>query len=81
VVYAAAPATGPRGHDLILFDGRPEHIIVDGDHVTGIIDLAEVCPGDAAMDLAVLAVTDPACWSASSWAISPPPANSWPSLS
>lgn len=53
------PLLATRGHDLILFDGRPDHIIVDGDHVAGIIDLADVCPGDAAMDLAVIAVTDP----------------------
>lgn len=43
----------------MLFDGRPEHFIVAGDDVVGMIDLHDVCSGDAAMDLAVLAVADP----------------------
>lgn len=48
-----------RGHDLMLFDGRPEHFIVDGDRIAVMIDLSEVRGGDAAMDLGVLAVQDP----------------------
>jgi Ser/Thr protein kinase RdoA (MazF antagonist) len=57
------PLLATRGGDLTLFDGRPEHIRVStqpGDqHLAGIIDLGEVRAGDAAMDLAVLAISDP----------------------
>jgi aminoglycoside phosphotransferase (APT) family kinase protein len=55
-----APLLATRGHDLILLDGRPEHILVRGDEVAGLIDVAELRTGDAAMDLAVLVVADPA---------------------
>ncbi|MBB5868883.1 Ser/Thr protein kinase RdoA (MazF antagonist) [Allocatelliglobosispora scoriae] len=48
-----------RGRDLMLFDGRPEHFIVDGDRIAVMIDLSEIRAGDAAMDLGVLAVDDP----------------------
>ena len=53
------PLLGTRGGELILFDGRPDHFLADGDRIAGVIDLAEVRSGDAAMDLAVIAVTDP----------------------
>ena len=48
-----------RGQAFILFDGRPEHFLVQDGHLVGIIDLQEARSGDAAMDLGVLAVTDP----------------------
>lgn len=53
------PLLATRGGHLTLFDGRPEHFIVAGDTVAGMIDLHDTCAGDPAMDLAVLAVTDP----------------------
>ncbi len=53
------PVLARRGGQTMLFDGRPEHFITRGDDVVGMIDLHDVCAGDAAMDLAVLAVSDP----------------------
>lgn len=53
------PLLAVRGGCLTLFDGRPEHFIVSGSAVAGMIDLHDVCAGDPAMDLAVLAVSDP----------------------
>jgi aminoglycoside phosphotransferase (APT) family kinase protein len=53
------PLLTTRGDDLMLFDGRPEHILVRGDGRVGLIDVSELRAGDAAMDLAVLAVDDP----------------------
>ncbi len=53
------PLLSERGNEQILFDGRPEHFRIDGEQVSGLIDLAEMRSGDAAMDLAVLAVSDP----------------------
>jgi aminoglycoside phosphotransferase (APT) family kinase protein len=53
------PQLGTRGDHLMLFDGRPEHILVAGDGRLGLIDVSELRAGDAAMDLAVLAVEDP----------------------
>jgi aminoglycoside phosphotransferase (APT) family kinase protein len=54
-----APLLATRGHDLMLFDGRPDHILVDGEEVAGLIDVDGLRSGDAAMDLGVLAVADP----------------------
>jgi aminoglycoside phosphotransferase (APT) family kinase protein len=54
------PLLETRGRDLMLFDGRPEHLLVRNGELVGLIDLGEVRSGDAAMDLAVLAVGDPA---------------------
>jgi aminoglycoside phosphotransferase (APT) family kinase protein len=54
------PLLATRGDAATLFDGRPEHFIVVGDDVAGMIDLCEVSSGDPAMDLAVIAVDDPA---------------------
>lgn len=53
------PLLETRGGDLMLMDGRPEHFIVRDGEVVAMIDVAEVCPGDGAMDLAVMAVSDP----------------------
>jgi Ser/Thr protein kinase RdoA (MazF antagonist) len=58
--HRLAPLLATRGEDLILFDGRPAHILIRGDAIAGLIDVAELRTGDAAMDLGVLAVTDPA---------------------
>lgn len=43
---------------LTLLDGRPDHFVVRDGRIAGLIDLEDVSPGDPAMDLAVLAVTD-----------------------
>jgi aminoglycoside phosphotransferase (APT) family kinase protein len=48
---------GPRR--MTLFDGRSDHIIVSGDRLAGVIDVAAARHHDPAMDFAVLAVTDP----------------------
>ena len=56
---ALRPLLTTRGHDFILFDGRPDHFIVQDKQLMGLIDVAEARTGDAAMDLGVLAVTDP----------------------
>jgi aminoglycoside phosphotransferase len=53
------PLLATRGADLVLFDGRPDHWIVRNDRIAGLIDVHDVCSGDAAMDLAVMAVSDP----------------------
>ena len=53
------PLLSTRGDHLMLFDGRPEHILVRGDGRIGLIDVSELRTGDAAMDIAVLAVEDP----------------------
>ncbi|WP_158102692.1 phosphotransferase family protein [Lentzea kentuckyensis] len=47
------------GHGtLTLLDGRPDHFVVRDGRIAGLIDLEDVSPGDPAMDLAVLVVTD-----------------------
>jgi aminoglycoside phosphotransferase (APT) family kinase protein len=57
--HALVPLLATRGHDLVLFDGRPDHWIVRGEAMAGLIDVSELRVGDAAMDLGVLAVSDP----------------------
>ncbi len=57
--HALRPLLATRGHDLMLFDGRPEHWIVRGETMAGLIDVSELRVGDAAMDLGVIAVPDP----------------------
>lgn len=57
--HELGPVLTTRGGDLMLFDGRPEHILVRGNGRVGLIDVSELRAGDAAMDLAVLAVDDP----------------------
>ena len=54
-----APVLVARDGCLTLFDGRAEHVLVRGGRVVGLIDLHDVGPGDPAMDLAVLGLTDP----------------------
>jgi aminoglycoside phosphotransferase (APT) family kinase protein len=59
-LHAAALRLGPtmdsacRG--AILFDGRPDHFIVDADQTIQLIDVEELRRGDPAMDIAVLSV-------------------------
>ncbi len=53
------PLLETRGHDLILFDGRPDHFIVREGTIASVIDLSELRSGDGAMDVAVMAVSDP----------------------
>ena len=57
---ALRPLLAERGKEFILFDGRPEHFIIQRANVAGIIDVAEARAGDAAMDFGVIAVNDPA---------------------
>ena len=54
-----APVLADRSGSLTLFDGRAEHVLVRDGRVVGLIDLHDVGPGDPAMDLAVLGLTDP----------------------
>jgi len=52
------PALVRREGRLTLFDGRAEHFLVRDGRVAGLIDLHDVGPGDPAMDLAVVGLTD-----------------------
>ena len=54
-----APLLATRGRELILYDGRPDHIRVRDGSQVGLIDVAAIRLGDAAMDLGVLAVSEP----------------------
>jgi aminoglycoside phosphotransferase (APT) family kinase protein len=53
------PLLAGRGHHFMLFDGRPEHFLVDGGGIRGIVDLEAARSGDGGMDLGVMAVSDP----------------------
>ena len=52
------PVLAEREGRLTLFDGRAEHFLVRDGRVAGLIDLHDVGPGDPAMDLAVIGLTD-----------------------
>ena len=52
------PVLAEREGCLTLFDGRAEHFLVRDGRVAGLIDLHDVGPGDPAMDLAVIGLTD-----------------------
>jgi aminoglycoside phosphotransferase (APT) family kinase protein len=52
------PVLAAREGRLTLFDGRAEHFLVRDGGVVGLIDLHDVGPGDPAMDLAVIGLTD-----------------------
>jgi aminoglycoside phosphotransferase (APT) family kinase protein len=54
------PLLSERDRCLTLFDGRPEHFIVNGSSMAGLIDLHDAQPGDPAMDLALLDLHEPA---------------------
>ncbi|MVN89480.1 phosphotransferase, partial [Deinococcus sp. HMF7620] len=53
------PLLRARGHQLILFDGKPEHLIVTLAGEVALIDVEDLRAGDGLMDLAVLAVHEP----------------------
>lgn len=53
------PVLSARPGRLILFDGRPEHFLVDGAGRLRLIDVADLMAGDPAMDLAVLELSAP----------------------
>jgi Ser/Thr protein kinase RdoA (MazF antagonist) len=53
------PALSGVGFDCMLFDGRPEHVLTDGQRIVGFIDLTDVQDGDGGMDLAVLGIQEP----------------------
>ncbi|MEV0374400.1 phosphotransferase [Streptomyces sp. NPDC050636] len=50
----AVPPPGPR-HDLVHFDLGFSNILVDGDRLTGIVDLDQLTAGDRSVDLVSLA--------------------------
>ena len=52
------PVLAAREGRLTLFDGRAEHFLVRDGRVAGLIDLHDAGPGDPAMDLAVIGLTD-----------------------
>lgn len=52
------PDLAAREGRLTLFDGRADHFLVRDGRVVGLIDLHDVGPGDPAMDLAVIGLTD-----------------------
>jgi aminoglycoside phosphotransferase (APT) family kinase protein len=53
------PVLAERQTTLTLLDGRPEHFIVSGGRLAGLIDPADAAPGDPLMDLAVMETNDP----------------------
>jgi aminoglycoside phosphotransferase (APT) family kinase protein len=50
----AVTALQPRSPVFIHGDLQVDHVFVDGDEVTGIVDWSEASPGDALSDLATL---------------------------
>ena len=52
----AAPALRPFPMVFTHGDYQAAHILYEGDTITGVIDWADACAGDAAFDLAVLTV-------------------------
>jgi len=53
------PGLSTRPGRLILFDGRPDHFLVDDTGRIRLIDVADLMAGDPAMDLAVLELGAP----------------------
>ena len=53
------PCLSTRPGGLILFDGRPDHFLVEGTGRIRLIDVADLMAGDPAMDLAVLELGEP----------------------
>jgi Ser/Thr protein kinase RdoA (MazF antagonist) len=53
------PLLEQRTGELMLFDARPEHFRVDRTGTVRLIDLHDLGPGDAAMDLAAIHLDDP----------------------
>jgi Ser/Thr protein kinase RdoA (MazF antagonist) len=56
---AVRPVLEAQPGCLFLLDGRPEHFLVDGNGAIRLIDVADLQPGEAAMDLAVLELDAP----------------------
>ena len=56
-----APARG-RAPVFIHGDLQVDHVFVDGDDVTGVVDWSEASPGDALFDLAILTLGRGAPW-------------------
>jgi Ser/Thr protein kinase RdoA (MazF antagonist) len=56
---AIQPTLASRAGTMILFDGRPEHFIVDGRGTVRMIDVADLMPGDPVMDFAVFELFAP----------------------
>ncbi len=56
---ACTPVLAQRQGTLILFDGRPDHFLVDQAGDLHMIDVADLMSGDPAMDLAVLELANP----------------------
>ena len=54
------PLLVSRGRQTILFDGKPEHLLVTGDDQVTLIDVEDLRSGDGLMDLAVIALHEPA---------------------
>ncbi len=54
------PLLASRGRQTILFDGKPEHLLVTGDDQVTLIDVEDLRSGDGLMDLAVIALHEPA---------------------
>ena len=47
-----------RGHHFMLQDGRPDHFLVQGERIVGLIDVHDGQAGDGGMDLGVIGVLD-----------------------
>ena len=56
---AIRPLLGDEHGTQMLFDGRPEHFLVDTGNTLHLIDVADLQAGDPAMDLAVLELDAP----------------------
>lgn len=52
------PILAERGHHYMLHDGRPDHFLVQGDQIVGLIDVHDGQAGDSGMDLGVIGVFD-----------------------
>ena len=55
---ALRPLLATRGQHYMLYDGRPEHFLVQGERIVGLIDLNHGQGGDAGMDLGVIGVAE-----------------------
>ncbi|MGB0383933.1 MAG: phosphotransferase family protein [Ardenticatenaceae bacterium] len=53
---ALRPLLATRGQHYMLQDGRPEHFLVQGERIVGLIDVHDAQAGDAGMDLGVIGV-------------------------
>ncbi len=52
------PLLATRGTHFMLQDGRPDHFLVRGERIVGLIDVHDAQPGDSAMDLGVIGIFD-----------------------